>query len=1026
MFPAGGSVVRYAHCAMRLILPGRHSRERIACRGAAMFHAIRIWVFIACCALCCANAMAASSLLEEKPDGRSFPLVSGGRAADIVVDPADHAVVRIAAQDLADDIARVTGIRPAIKSPGSELAEYAVLIGVVDNSLALEGIPAEKSVRGKWESFLISVTDAPRPGVKRALVIAGSDRRGAAFGVYELSREIGVSPWVWWADVAPQHRDNLFIRNGSALYGPPSVKYRGIFINDEKFGLHPWAANTFEPENGGIGPKTYEKVFELLLRLKGNYLWPAMKQCTRAFNAFDANARLAHDYAIVMGSSHCEHLLRNNIDEWPRDGKGEWDYTINRGNILEYWAARLKTNGGYENIYTLGMRGADDKEMPGGGTLDEQTARLSQIIRDQRELLKKFVNPGIQTVPQILSPYKEVLDLYRNGLDLPEDVTILWTDDNYGYIRKLPNETERNRSGGHGVYYHISYSGNPHDYLWLNTTPPALMWYELKKAYDHGARTVWVLNAGDIKPMETGIDYFMRLAWDMDSNAAPLDSWELLKASWNPLKAMDLAAESELSGWNDRQWLLPLQAFALAAIRKPELMGYNERDFPKTKIQDPDFSLWNYGDEASDRIEAYKQLEAGAAALYDAMPDEDKAAFYQLYLYPIRGASLMNQKILYAYKSREYAKFGRTSANRYAELSGQAFEKIKAETEYYNKTLSGGKWDGVMDWRHHDRLVFHGMETGSVKPRPGQDFMVMIEGQDKPTPPADVSTDNPRNALPELTCIKNRDGYDKVFIDLFTRGTDPVDWTLASDAAWLKASSAGGSLTEEIRLQISIDCRNAPTGRRNQTLTIAGGDRTYKITVPVFVPQQMPEQDSFVQKNGLIAIPASLFDKKGLGDSAPHWESVMGLGRSFGAIALFPTTMEPVRDPAKITSDAPAAHYRLHVYKPGKARLILQALPTHEITENHRLVAAVSVDGGKPVIVEFEQGNDEHNEAWRRNALRNYMEGAVEMEFSEGPHSLVLYGMDPSVAVDRILIDFGGLKPCNYGPHSTRYDDRDY
>ncbi|MGC4074290.1 MAG: glycosyl hydrolase 115 family protein [Nibricoccus sp.] len=456
---------------------------------------------------------------EQTSDG-SFALAEPGRAAPLLVAKEDFKVVSLAANDLAADIERVAGSKPEVRTASDSLKGDVVLVGTLGKNPWIDALVAEgkldvTDVRGKWETFLITTAERPLPGVSRALVIVGSDRRGTAFGVYELSQAIGVSPWHWWSDVTPDKKKALHVAAEARRLGPPSVKYRGIFINDEDWGLQPWAAQTFEPENGGIGPKTYGKVFELLLRLKANTLWPAMHACSKPFNADPRNAALADDYAIVMGSSHAEPMLRNNVGEW-KDAKEKCNYAINREGVLGYWEERMKTNAKYESVFTLGMRGIHDWGMQGGKTPQEQIALLEQIFADQRALLAKYVRPEVEQVPQMFCAYKEVLGLFRGGLHVPDDVTVVFPDDNFGYIRDFPSVDERGRKGGFGVYYHISYLGRPLSYLWLNTTPPALIWSEMRKAYDHGADRLWIVNVGDIKPGEIGTEFFLRMAWDID------------------------------------------------------------------------------------------------------------------------------------------------------------------------------------------------------------------------------------------------------------------------------------------------------------------------------------------------------------------------------------------------------------------------------------------------------------------------------------------------------------------------------
>jgi hypothetical protein len=649
-------------------MAGNHSRTGLSL--------VRVWLF----ALSLVTVSAAPVTLLDRPADGAFPLVGGKFAADLVTDPADFKVVQIAAQCLAEDVRRVTGRQPRLGLAVSNgISENAVIIGTIGKSPVIDALIKAgrldvRAIRDKWESFVIATVRNPLPGVTNGLVIAGSDRRGTAFGVFELSETIGVSPWVWWADVAPFHRDSLFIGAGANVQGPPSVKYRGIFINDEDWGLQPWAAKTFEPELGDIGPKTYAKVCELLLRLKANYLWPAMHPCTKAFNIYPENKLVADDYAIVMGSSHAEPMLRNNVTEWDIKKYGAWDYEANRDSLLNYWETRVKENGRFENTYTLGLRGIHDSAMPGGGTTAEKVARLQRVIGDQREMLARDVNPKVEQVPQIFVPYKEVLPLYQNGLQVPDDVTLVWVDDNHGYIRQLSTPDEQKRPGGAGVYYHVSYWGAPADYLWLCTTPPALIWEEMRKAYDYGAHTVWVLNVGDIKPAEIDMEFFLRMAW----NIGP----------WN-----ENAQQTFLTEWAGRNFG-PQHAAEIAAL----MDEYYRLNYPAK----PEHLLsarftGNYG-EKEQRLQRFEQLVKRTDALFAALPPEIKDAFYELVVYPVRCSALMNEKFL----------------NSSPEKALAAYEQIQAETKYYNEQIAGGKWRRMMSANPRKQPVFERPQSGAI------------------------------------------------------------------------------------------------------------------------------------------------------------------------------------------------------------------------------------------------------------------------------------------------------------------------
>ncbi len=624
--------------------------------------------------------VAAEVGLLAHPHEANFPLVAKQSPATFLVETTSDYPVSRAANDLRGDIGQVTGLTPGLDS---ELpltsADAVVIVGVQGKSAVLQQLADSGKIdlqplRGAWESFIIAVVDRPLPHIRKALVIAGSDNRGAIYGCYEISEAIGVSPWHWWADVHPDKKAELFIAGDVRRFGPPSVKYRGIFINDEDWGLQPWAARTFEPETGDIGPKTYAKVFELLLRLKANTLWPAMHPSTRPFNAFPDNKEVARRYGIVMGSSHAEPMLRNNVGEWKEPPEG-YNYQENREGVLRYWEQRVRENGAYENIYTLGMRGIHDTGMQGSASQADRIKLLEKIFADQRALLARHVRPDVEQVPQMFCAYKEVLDLYRGGLRVPDDVTIVWPDDNHGYIRNFSTAAEQRRKGGAGVYYHLSYLGAPMSYLWLSTIPPALIWEEMTKAYDHGARTLWIANAGDIKPAEIGIDFFLRLAWDVKSwsrSTLPdyLPQWAA--RNFGPGPATEIGAILQ-------------EYYQLNFQRKPEHLQWWLPQSPQARSP---FTT----DEADARLHAFATLQARVERVAATIPDNRRDAFHQLVAYPVVGSALANER----YFSGERASAGGPDAAAWLARARRADERIRRETTRYNNEMSGGKWKGLM------------------------------------------------------------------------------------------------------------------------------------------------------------------------------------------------------------------------------------------------------------------------------------------------------------------------------------------
>lgn len=473
------------------------------------------------------------------------------------------------------------------------------------------------SLEGKKQGFMIKVL----PNNK--LLVVGSDRHGTAYGIMELSRMIGVSPWEWWADVTPRKRDFFELPKDFEIVQSPSVEYRGIFINDEDWGLMQWSSLNYEPwhKPGRIGPRTNERIFELMLRLRANYYWPAMHECTEPFFLTEGNREMAEKYGIYIGGSHCEPMASSTAVEWHRRGKGEYDYVNNPNEVYKFWEERVKEVSKQDILYTIGMRGVHDGQMNGAKTIEEQRKVLERVLVDQRTLLQKYVNPDITKVPQVFIPYKEVLDIYNSGLQVPEDVTLMWCDDNYGYIRHFPTAEERARKGGNGVYYHVSYWGRPHDYLWLGTFSPYLLFQQMKLAYDRGIQKMWILNVGDIKPAEYQIELFLDMAWDIEKVAKG--------GVWTHLESFLKREFGESIG----KTLCPVmnEHYRLAYIRKPEFMGntrveeYRNSEYFQTVKDLPWSSAY-----LKQRVEDYNELSDKVQMIDSQIPDNRKDAFFQL------------------------------------------------------------------------------------------------------------------------------------------------------------------------------------------------------------------------------------------------------------------------------------------------------------------------------------------------------------------------------------------------------------
>lgn len=948
-------------------------------------------------------ALASAAAADGLPAPR-FVIARPGSASDIIVDRSDAEVVRLAAGMLAGDIGAVSGSRPSLRDQ-IPAGGTPIIAGTLTSSPMLQALIRAKGIdvsglAGQWEAYRVLTVTEPWPGVPKALVIIGADRRGTAYGLLSLSREIGVSPYIWWADVAPRHRDTLAV-SGTATGASPSVKYRGIFINDEDWGLRPWASHTYEPEKGNIGPKTYDRVFELLLRLRANILWPAMHPGTVAFNQDARNAVEADRYAIVMGSSHAEPMLRNNVAEWDSSHFGAFDYSVNAGRTHEYWDYRVKANGRFENMYTVGMRGIHDSGAVSAKGADP-VKLLEEVIADQRDILAHRVNAEVAEVPQVFLPYKEVLDTYRKGLTLADDVTLGWVDDNFGYIRQLSTPEERKRSGGAGVYYHVSYWGYPHDYLWLATTPLSLIRSEMGRAYDTGARRLWILNVGDIKPAEVDMEYFLDLAYD-HAGVRSLDQRSYLRG-W---------AERTFPGVDSAKLADVLaDSFQLGLIRKPEHMGFTAGD---VGVQRTQFSPVAYGDEGEARLQAYRDLAARAQALESGLAPDQRDAFFELVTYPVLAAARASEKVIEADRSYLYAWQGRASAAAHAERSARAQQEIVAATRRFD-AVAGGKWKRIVSEAPRDLAIFQGSPRGSASANVTPGLGIAVEGSVDALAhaPARAAADyaaevaiwrDPRASADSLPVFDRHLGTAH-FIDVFNTGGGSIDWSASASTPWVRLAESSGRVEDEHRLWVRIDPRRAPRGVGDATISISSGSQSYTVKLRLAPDVGRIPPGAFIESGGAVSIEAEHFD----GQSAGGWV-LTDLGRTgSGGIE----TQAALASYAA-TTGAPWVHYTFLTTTPGAARAIVTALPSFPLNGTRKLRYAVAIDGAPPQIVSM---NDDR---WGQEVLQNarYTETQWPV-LKPGRHELRLWALDPGLVIDKLVVDLGGLRASYLGPPETR------
>jgi len=713
-------------------------------------------------------------LLGADSAASAFPLVVEGRAAPIVVPPGAPEVVEIAARDFAADVERVSGVRPDIlDTPPADAALPRVELSLAPASLA-----------GRWEAFQLSANP-------RSLVVSGSDRRGLAYGVYELSRRIGVSPWHWWADVPVARLAELRLSAGTDPIDQPAVKYRGIFINDEGWGLVPWASKTHDPETGNLGPKTYSRVFELLLRLRANALWPAMHPGTTPFHQMPGNAAAADRYAIVLGSSHAEPMLRNNVGEWTAD-KDLYNYIANPSGVLGYWEQRVKERRSGESLFTLGMRGIHDSAIVGPKNQAERISTLVEIFGKQRDMLARHLGDGDPTrVAQIFVPYKEVLEDYDAGLPVPDDVALVWPDDNFGYIRRFATATERARSGGLGVYYHASYLGAPLPWLWVDSLPPALIWSEMTRAYEQGARAFWVVNVGDIKNTELSMEFFLELAWraDRTSPAAPADHLHAVAArDFGPDRADAIARI-----WARHQ--------SLAFARRPEHLAWHLPRGPYKPAPLTD-------DEIHARLADYADLLRDTESVSAALPAIAQDAFFQLVAYPVGSASAANRRYFHAELARRLKVRGEETAAIAAFAESEAAgRRITELTRRYNENVAGGKWRHAVMVNGLSPRQWPSFQVPPIPPLDDADALAAVKTQQTafaaahaPSTPSTPPGARPRDFV-------ERDGVVSILAGNFSSRDD-----LPSGAGWRSIPGLGrsGSAVTVLPSTASITPASAP------------------------------------------------------------------------------------------------------------------------------------------------------------------------------------------------------------------------
>ena len=937
--------------------------------------------------VCAANlfALDKDTIVKHEYSTGDFMLADNGKLVSIIIDANDFKGVIRTAEDLQKDILNVTGSEPAIQNIPSE-CDNVVIIGTIGKSSLIDNLIKAgridvSDIAGKWESYIIQTVDDPMSGIGKALVIAGSDKRGTIYGIYTISEQIGVSPWYWWADVPVKKADRLYVKSGRYLYGSPAVKYRGVFLNDEAPALTRWTSEKF----GGYNSKFYTKVFELLLRLKANFLWPAM--WNNSFNDDDPlNPKLADEYGIVISTSHHEPMMRA-WKEWdPYKTKGyAWDYSKNPEVLEDFWREGIERTKDYEKIITLAMRGDGDEPMTEG----ENIALLENVVSSQRMILTNGLGKEIEDIPQVWALYKEVQGYYERGMRVPDDVTLLWCDDNWGNIRRLPTEAECKRSGGAGVYYHFDYVGGPRSYRWINTNAIPKIWEQMNLAYNYGADRIWIVNVGDLKPMEYPIEFFLTMAWQPEE--------------WPKETLSDYAML-----WAKREFGEEYAADIAEIVTR--YTKYNSRCKPELLSPDT-YSLTNYR-EAERVLDDFREITAKAEKIYSELLPEYQDSFFQLVLHPVKASCIMTELNITVGLNHLYADQGRSQTNVFAEKARQLFKADAKLAEQYH-SIGNGKWNHMMDQTHIGYTNWNNPPE-NIMPKVREIALsksscmgVAVGGSQGCS-----SDENVRVELPMFDAVSDQ----KYYIDVFNKGQKDYEFSVSVDKPWINISDTKGAVSGSVRLWVNINWSSTANGQNKGVITVAGAGEKVSINVCADNMGDIdPDCDCFIEANGYVSIePANFTAKVDSGDCS--WEEIKDYGISKSAMSVFPVNAVSVTP----GPDSPHLEYNIYLKNAGDIKLRSYLSSTLNFMPGRGMRFAVSVDNEKPQIIEyvpkgFTAGDGNRN--WEQTVIQNarIVESSHNIT-AAGKHVLKIWMVDPGIVLQKLVIDTGGLRPCRLGP----------
>jgi hypothetical protein len=996
-----------------------------------------------------------SRYVATKPGPGRFRLVAYGKAAPLVVSDTDYPGVIRVVGDLKNDICRVTGVEPEVSTGIIPASKEMVLIGTIGKSplidtLIQKGKLNVNGIAGRWETSLLQVVENPLPGVRRALVITGSDQRGTIFGVYDLSAQIGVSPWYFFDDVPLKKKSALYILPGRYTDGEPAVKYRGFFINDENPALSTWALDYFGPAPNpdfpwGFNKEFYARIFEVLLRLKANYLWPAV--WGRAFAEDDpGNHAMAKYYGIVMGTSHEAPMMRG-IEEWnrhakaasrdsegniispgydPYGGTGEWRFSKNPEALKAYWRDGIQrmVDEDFEGIVTLGMRGPGDVSLPVGDGIE----LIEKVIAAQREILADVTGNDVTTIPQVWTLYKEVQGYWDAGIRVPDDVTVMFCDDNWGNMRKLPDQAAPERSGGYGIYYHYDYVGGGRNYKWIDTNLLPNIWEQLHMTYRYGVDRIWIVNVGDVKNEELPLHFFLDYAWNPDRwPVERLQEWE---QHW--------AAQQFGPGYADEIADILHTYATLQSDRKPELLNrkitlnpdYDITVNPGAAVVYEDgcpFSLTDYAE--MERVTAqWQRLAKKAEHIKKKLPAEYQDAYYQLVFYEVKASELMYTIRLAGFKNLLYLAQGRAATNDMAGIAQEAFDETQAMADYYNNTLTDGKWKGFQtqpylayggpypnsSWQQPETnyvadpdYIWPYLEYIDVPP--GAEMGVAIDGSDRYWPAEQM--------VPVLPSFSPFQTQPSQYIEVFNRGSVPFNYSIQSAVSWVNVTPDNGVVEKEVRATVTVDWFRAPEGTTEVPITVTGPNGVTVIVQAIVENRKPPsflKPGMFVESNGYVSIESDHFNRV-VNNWPLFWKRIPDIGRTGSGMTIFPV------DAASQTpgGNTPRLEYRMHLFTDGPVVVWAYCSPRNNVLYTDGLKYAVSFDDAEPQIVNITTvlNGIPMNKSWERNTSDNVnLTSTTHIIDQPGEHVLKFWMVDPTVVVQKLVVDTGGLKPSYLGP----------